>query len=134
MMVPPPPPEIPLIGGRDGIEFSTIGVPLDLMSSADLQRMKTRLDASLVQLTQKAEQRTADLTDARTRVQQFEGLYTEGVVSKRDLSNARKELASVEGTDSDIDQRIADVKSDLARVDKRLKALTGKKTSFKQVR
>lgn len=118
--------------GRESIEFSTAGLPLDLMSSADLQRVKGRLEQSLQQLTKKSEERTAELTEARNRVQQFEGLFTEGVVSKKDLSNARKELASIEGTDSDIDQRIVDVKSDLARVDKRLKALSAKKSPPKQ--
>jgi hypothetical protein len=134
MMVPPPPPEIPLVMGRDSIEFSTAGLPLDLMSTADLQRVKSRLEQSLSQLTKKADERNAELNDARTRVQQFEGLFTEGVVSKRDLTNARKELASIEGTDSDIDVRISDVKSDLARVEKRLKSVAAKKVPAQQVR
>lgn len=119
--------------GRDSIEFSTGGMPLDLMSATDLQRVKGRLEQSLSQLSKKAEERNIELTEARNRVQQFESLFTEGVVSKRDLSNARKELSNLEGTDSDLDQRIADIKSDMARVDKRLKTLEAKKSPARQV-
>ena len=105
-----------------------MGMPLDLMSAADLQRVRTRLQQSLDQLTKKATERNTTIAEAKTRVEQFEQLYTEGVVSKKDLKVAHKELDEATDTDADIDQRLADVKSDLARVDKRLKTLASKKT------
>lgn len=123
VMVPPPPPDIPLIGRSAGMEFSTIGVPLDFMAKPDLERMKTRLEQSLTQLTSRAEERRTTIADLKARLTQFESLYTEGVVSKKDLKGVRKELAEAQETDVDVDQRLSDVKSDLARVCKRLKAL-----------
>lgn len=134
VMVPPPPPEIPLITGRDGaLEFSTYGVPIDLMAAKDLERLKSRLQQRLEILTKKADERTADITDGKARVTQFEQLFSEGVVSKKDLRNAKRDLESLQNTDPDIDQQVTDVKSDLARVDKRLKTLTAKKGPLKQV-
>jgi hypothetical protein len=126
MMVPPPPPHIPMVRTGEGIEFSTIGVPLDLMGTADLQNMKKRLEQSLETLSKRAEERDINLKEARERVEQFDQLFVEGVVSKRDVRNAKKDLAEIEGKDADIDQRLSDVKSDLARVEKRLKALSPK--------
>jgi chromosome segregation ATPase len=105
------------------MEFSTIGVPLDFMAKPDLERMKTRLEQSLSQLTKQSEERRATIAEFQERLAQFESLYTEGVVSKKDLAGVKKELAEAQRTDVDVDQRLADVKSDLARVDKRLKAL-----------
>jgi len=125
MMIPPPPPHIPLLGGHQGeaMEFSTIGVPLDFMARPDLERMKKRLEDSNQQMSKKAAERTATINECRGRIVQFESLYTEGVVSKKDVKTAKKELQDAEETDNDIDQRLADVKTDLARVGKRLEAL-----------
>jgi hypothetical protein len=134
IMVPPPPPEIPLVTGRDGaLAFSTYGVPIDLMQAKDLEKLKSRLQQRLEILTKKADERTADISDGKQRVVQFEQLFTEGVVSKKDLRNAKRDLETLENTDPDIDQQVSDVKSDLARVEKRLKTLTAKKGPTKQV-
>lgn len=124
VMVPPPPPEISVMTAKDqSFVTSTLGVPLDFLSQPELERMRERLQRDLQILSRKQSERQESISECRTRVEKFETLFTEGVVSKRDLQHAKKELTHVEDTDVDIDQRLADLKLDLARVDKKLQSM-----------
>lgn len=121
MMVPPPPPEIPILGGSaDERLLSTLGVPLDYMSKTDLQNMQTRLQTSLNKLQKEVDERNQGLTEKRNRATQFEDLYKEGVVSKRELEGAKKDLADSEDQGTDLDLRLKDVQTDLTRVEKQI--------------
>jgi hypothetical protein len=123
MMVPPPPPDIPLMtGSSDEHLLSTLGVPLDYLHKNDLLKMQTRLQASETKLQKEVNDRHQTLKEKRERATQFEDLYKEGVVSKHELEVARRELSEMEESGPDLDSRLKDVQSDLARVNKQLEA------------
>jgi hypothetical protein len=121
LLVPPPPPETALLGGAgDGRLLSTLGVPLDYMSKTDLLSMQERLKTNEAQLSKEADDRADTLKQKRERAAQFEELFKEGVVSKRELENARKELAELNEKGPEVDLRLKDIRVDLERVKKQI--------------
>jgi hypothetical protein len=121
LMVPPPPPETAFIGvGSDGRLLSTLGVPLDYMSKTDLLTMQDRLKTNEAQLSKEANERADTLKQKRERAEQFEDLFKEGVVSKRELESARKELAELNEKGPEVDLRLKDIRVDLERVKKQI--------------
>lgn len=133
-MVPPPPPEIPLIGSGDEHIISTLGVPLDYMSKADLLNLQTRLQQSVTKLQRQVDDRNESMTSTRERATQFEQLFREGVVSKRELERARKEFAEMEDGGAELDIRLQDAKTDLQRVNKQLEVVAKKSPPIKEAK
>lgn len=124
MMVPPPPPHIPLIGTQmEQKTFSTLGVPLDYLSKSDLDKMKVRLESSVAKLKLEKEEHDKIKKEKFDRLMQFETLHKEGVVSRRELETAKRELKTMQVEDDDIGLRLDDAETDLSRVNQQLKLL-----------
>jgi hypothetical protein len=123
IMVPPPPPEIPLVGGEGERLFSTLGVPLQYLSRSDLANMESRLVANRDKLEKEKSDREHELQEKQTRADKFEELYKEGVVSRRELENAKKELCELKDKSPDLEQRLQDVEDDLSRVRKQMASI-----------
>lgn len=126
MMVPPPPPEVSLMGAEDPSQFLTMGVSLQFMGRAELDRMRLDLQKKLSNWQKKADETSSTLALEKTRLQEFDGLFKEGVISKKDLSNLKKEVVASEENLVDVEQTLSQLKTDLSRVEKRLAALDKK--------
>ena len=122
MLVPPPPPEMPFVGA-DERQSLTAGMPLDYLSKSDLERMKMRLETQVSKLNKEKSDHEFGLKDKQERLEQFESLYKEGVVSRRELESARREFADEQLTGSDLGDRFKDATLDLDRVKKQLSSL-----------
>jgi HPt (histidine-containing phosphotransfer) domain-containing protein len=127
LMVPPPPPEIPLINGQgeEGL-FSTLGMPLEYMSKSDLENLKKRLEGQAERLKRRVDDRDQSLKEQKDRVASFEDLFKEGVVSKRELDRAHKDLSELEDHGADLQAHLEDTQTDIDRVRKRLAVLEKK--------
>lgn len=125
IMVPPPPPEITNFQSiqEPGHSLSTAGVVLDLLSKADLERMKSRVETTLTKVKVDKEEHDRSSKEKTDRVGQFEQLYKEGVVSRRELETARRELRDVEMSTKEISERLADAQTDISRIDSALEHL-----------
>jgi hypothetical protein len=128
LMVPPPPPEIPLVSG-DSRLLSTLGVPLDYMSKPDLVVMQTRLQSDETKLSKEADERADTLKQKKERAEQFEELFKDGVVSKRELENAKKEYAELSEKGPELDLQLNDVRVNLERVKKQIALIDSRQTS-----
>ena len=122
MMVPPPPPEMPFVGRTEG-QSLTAGIPLDYMSKADLERLKVRLETQVAKLNKEKTDHDTGLKEKKERRDQFESLYKEGVVSRRELESARRELDDEQQIGSDFGDRFKDASIDLQRVKKQLSSM-----------
>jgi hypothetical protein len=127
LMVPPPPPEIPLVSG-DGHVLSTLGVPLDYMSKTDLVVMQNRLQSDETKLSKEADGRANTLKQKKERAEQFEELFKDGVVSKRELENAKKEYAELNEKGPELDLQLNDVRVNLERVKKQIALIDSRQT------
>jgi hypothetical protein len=119
LFIPPPPPTVPISG-----ELSPLtGVPVDFMSPADLKRREQELQTELAQTKKDIElgEKTAD--EKRQRSTLFASLYTEGVVSRRELETSQEEDSDSQNKLRVIRQKLDDVQFELKQLDARLKKL-----------
>jgi hypothetical protein len=125
MMVPPPPPDIPLMQNLSvDHQMSSTGVVLDYLSKPDLERMKVRLESAFNKAVASKEEQAASVKEKTARVEQFEQLYKEGVVSRRELEGAHRELNEVAQSAKEIEQHVSDARFDLDRANKAMERFT----------
>lgn len=124
-LVPPPPPSIPgvlatphMVPGFEVIEFVSHDELIELCerTTADWERASKKLALTKKQAEEK-----------KKRAQSFETLYSEGVVSRRELESAQHEAASTGDDLSEQEQRVADLDIKLKRINSKLKTFPAKK-------
>lgn len=101
ILIPPPPPAVPVAGVTNGGSLSL--APLTL---AELKARQADLNKELAAVRKHVEQVEKHADDKRQRSTLFATLYTEGVVSRRELEAAQKE-------DSDAQTDLSSVKNHL---------------------
>jgi hypothetical protein len=94
-LIPPPPPSVP-IGGS----FLFMGSPT-FMTPNDLKKHRADLCQQLAEMKRTVEDTDKRITERKDRAKLFEGLYKEGVVSKRELETAQD---SVNQTTHELEQ------------------------------
>ena len=124
-LVPPPPPSVPgmsitpqMMPGWEQIEYA---------GRAELSELQERTIADLTRATKKLSQNKELAADKKHRAHSFETLYTEGVVSRRELENARHDASTIEDDLDEQTQRVADLGEKLKRLQIRLKSLPAEK-------
>lgn len=110
--------------------YSTMGMPLEYMSRTDLEAMEKRLETQEEHLKRRAADREQSLKEQQDRVASFEELYKEGVVSRKELERAHRDLSDLQDHGSELQTRAEDTQSDIERVKKQL-AVLDKKAAVK---
>jgi hypothetical protein len=131
-LVPPPPPDTPTIFAGDGM-FPGIGAS-DFSNPAALAARRKDIASQLVsakKLLADKEQRTKELKD---KVIQFQSLYSEGVISRRELETTQKESDSTAAELNDSKTQTMSLQNTLARLDDRLKPKSLASSSKKKVK
>lgn len=128
-MVPPPPPEMPNILTTDPQLMSISGLPLEYLTGEALRERQKDLKAQLLDIREDLALREKHCTDKIQRAQQFESLYQEGVVSRRELETAQMEASDCERDMARVKAKISDLDSLLKRVDERVAKQPGNKAS-----
>lgn len=123
VLVPPPPPDTPaMIGGPDGYATSFM-FPLETMNPARLKEKRKELQTELDKAKANAKDRQDRAGEKKARAVQFEQLFSEGVVSRKELEAAQKEAKDVEIDVDDANSNLTKVESLLKRVDEKLKKI-----------
>ena len=103
--------------------MSSGGIILDYLTKPDLERMKARLEITLSKAQAERDEESRILKEKTDRASEFENLYKEGVVSRRELETAHHELLELRKSSSDVNDQVTDTQADLARVTQQLTRL-----------
>jgi hypothetical protein len=123
VLVPPPPPDTPaMIGGPDGYATSFM-FPIETMNPARLKEKRKELQTELDKAKANAKDRQDRAGEKKARALQFEQLFSEGVVSRKELEAAQKEAKDVEIDVDDANSNLTKVENLLKRVDEKLKKI-----------
>lgn len=117
-LVPPPPPDTPTVFA-DGI-FPGFGMP-DYANPAILAGRRKDIASQLAsakKLLADKEQRSKELKEKAT---QFEELFSEGVISRRELESAQKDAVSAATELNDARTQIVAYQNAMTRLDERIK-------------
>jgi hypothetical protein len=131
--VPPPPPSVPTMLGSGGDFGIYGGMPIELLSKDALKDRVKEISIQYKDACRELEDHTNQKNEKIQRAQEFEGLYKEGVVSRRELESSQKEAAEV---NSDIDRlqfKVNELKGLLDRINKRLTPAVVKKSGHKLI-
>ncbi|HEY9785777.1 MAG TPA: hypothetical protein V6D17_10275 [Candidatus Obscuribacterales bacterium] len=93
-LVPPPPPIVP---STIDLEMS-YPVPYGFLAGKNLAEQKAELTKRLHLLKEEVDELEKQLSERKRRAEQFESLFQEGVVSKRELEAAAREAREAEKT------------------------------------
>jgi len=129
--VPPPPPVVPTMLGGDFGVYS--GLPIEMLSRDALKDRVKEISMQYKDACRELEDHTSQKNEKIARAQEFEGLYKEGVVSRRELEASQKEASEV---NSDIDRltfKVSELKGLLERINKRLTPTVVKKNGHKLI-
>jgi vacuolar-type H+-ATPase subunit I/STV1 len=125
-LVPPPPPETPalLSAPAFGNVYLQQFLPVEETSPDTLKQREKDLNTHLQNAKVELKDKQKALSDKSDRIKQFDELFQEGVISRRELESSKEELKQ---SQSDIDtakSMVSDIQYALARVGDRLKALS----------
>lgn len=126
VLVPPPPPSIP----TDGMVQTPLvlsGEMIDYMSKTDLNELKTTLTARLARDRKKLDDNRERSLDTKKKAQTFEQLFSEGVVSRKELETAKEDAIKVEEDLPQLEDSVKELDAKLSRINKRLTVLEAKK-------
>lgn len=126
-LVPPPPPVVPLSS-----QFAMSGyVPVGLMTAEELNKKKKEVEDRLEHLELIYKDTGEDLIEKQKKAKLFESLYTEGVVSRRELKSVGREARRLSGEFKEAKREVDDAREYLEAIDKRLAEITGRKPDVK---
>jgi len=116
-MVPPPPPVVPVIG-----QLSS-GLPVELLSADELKKRREEVLGQISSARSLVEQQGKVADERRQRSNLFASLYTEGVVSRRELEAAQTDDTKADEDLNEAKRKLGDLEKDISRIDAQLKKL-----------
>jgi hypothetical protein len=125
-MVPPPPPNTPSMLSDPsmlGMGYGAYGMQVEYMSREALKDRVKELSIQVKDASAEFENRKRLKTEREARAKSFEQLYTEGVVSRRELENSQREATDSTDEMQRLEHKFNELSSLLERVNKRLAAL-----------
>ncbi len=129
-LVPPPPPDTPaLIEAPDGL-FGSLP-SFELMSLDAMKDKQKELTSQLNDAQQELKQRQEDADATKGKAKQFEALYTEGVISKRELEVAQKDATEVDRKIDQAKMRIRTLQSLLKNLNTRMQVQQNRTAKLK---
>lgn len=94
-LVPPPPPVVPTLSGAElgsiPGSYLFVGEGIEFMPLSELKELRGRNELELEKLKSQLEELKQTVKDKQQRAETFDALYAQGVVSRRELENCRKE-------------------------------------------
>lgn len=125
--VPPPPPDTPafLI---DSASAGMFGMPVEFLGKEALKEREKELSIQYKDAQSEYDQAKSQTDDKVKRATNFEELYKEGVVSRRELEIAQREARDVDRDIARLATKSSELKGLLERVQKRLKNLESAKS------
>jgi multidrug resistance efflux pump len=124
--VPPPPPNTPSMLSDPsmlGMGYGAYGMQVEYMSREALKDRVKELSIQVKDASAEFENRKRLKTEREARAKSFEQLYTEGVVSRRELENSQREATDSTDEMQRLEHKFNELSSLLERVNKRLAAL-----------
>ncbi|MFA7338790.1 MAG: hypothetical protein WC028_18535 [Candidatus Obscuribacterales bacterium] len=126
-MVPPPPPNTPSMLSDPsmmglGMGYGAYGMQVEYMSREALKDRVKELSIQVKDASAEFESRKRLKTEREARAKSFEQLYTEGVVSRRELENSQREATDSTDEVQRLEHKYKELSSLLERVNKRLAA------------
>lgn len=124
-MVPPPPPNTPSMLSDPslmGLGYSAYGMQVEYMSREALKDRVKELSIQVKDASAEFESRKRLKTEREARAKSFEQLYSEGVVSRRELENSQREATDSTDEVQRLEHKYKELSSLLERVNKRLAA------------
>ena len=126
-MVPPPPPNTPSMLSDPammglGMGYGAYGMQVEYMSREALKDRVKELSIQVKDASAEFENRKRLKTEREARAKSFEQLYTEGVVSRRELENSQREATDSTDEVQRLEHKYKELSSLLERVNKRLAA------------
>lgn len=114
-LVPPPPPSIPLatLSTGGGSSFN-----MQYMSKEELTKLHTKLKEQLAKAKTRFDDHEKRVQQQREKIVLYEKLLQEGVVSRRDLENARNELDDLEARTGSLEDQVLQLTNELTAVKK----------------
>lgn len=129
-LVPPPPPVIPSLSSPEMMPTVIVGGELiEYMSVEDLKELQIKTLRDLSKAKSDLTNQADLLDEKQKRAQSFDSLYAEGVVSKRELQNCKKEASDAESSYEQSKQLVQELEKKSSRIDERLKTLSKKSSA-----
>lgn len=133
VFVPPPPPSIPSVLNSDSLSLgSTIGI--EYMSLDDLKFKRTSMQKQLSSLEMDMEDSLMAMKDSKRRSDTFDDLFKEGVVSKKELFQAKREAKRMARSIERDKLEIEETKRVIEAINSRIKRLETSKAKSKKYR
>lgn len=124
-MVPPPPPNTPSMLSDPslmGLGYSAYGMQVEYMSREALKDRVKEITIQFKDASSELENRKRLKTEREARAKSFEQLFTEGVVSRRELETSQREATDSSDEVQRLENKYNELRSLLERVNKRLAA------------
>ncbi len=124
-MVPPPPPNTPSMLSDPslmGLGYSAYGMQVEYMSREALKDRVKEITIQFKDASSELENRKRLKTEREARAKSFEQLFTEGVVSRRELETSQREATDSSDEVQRLENKYNELSSLLERVNKRLAA------------
>jgi hypothetical protein len=118
-LVPPPPPIVPI--GMDALGM--YGQPVDYLSLKELEGRKKELTARFNELDSIVGDGVRQIRERQEHAALFESLYQEGVVSRKELENAKREVGEIDRDLKFKQDELESVKISMKAVNNRLAVL-----------
>ncbi|MBY0360231.1 MAG: hypothetical protein K2W82_19680 [Candidatus Obscuribacterales bacterium] len=122
MLVPPPPPSIPttLLGQAPIILGGEI---IEYMNKDSLTALKAKMEVQLARQKKHLDEDRQSTAEKKKRLENFEQLLAEGVVSKKEVAAVRDEAEKIEENLPQLEDTVKELESRMARINKRLNSL-----------
>ncbi len=126
-MVPPPPPNTPSMLSDPsmmglGMGYGAYGMQVEYMSREALKDRVKEITIQFKDASSELENRKRLKTEREARAKSFEQLFTEGVVSRRELETSQREATDSTDEVQRLENKYNELSSLLERVNKRLAA------------
>lgn len=121
LFIPPPPPTIPA-SGQLSLPAGG-GAPIEFMSESELKKRQTELNEELSDKKKEVAIQEKGADDKRQRSTLFASLYTEGVVSRRELEASQHDDIQAQDDLRTVRRSLDDLRYQLSEIDARLKRI-----------
>lgn len=130
LLVPPPPPDTPVLPVGGDVTHSQM--PLYFLTLDDLRQHKKELQSQTKALKTEIQEKEQQATDKGTRAKNFAGLYEEGVVSRRELEEAKSDKQEADKQLESAKSKLLELEDLAKRVDQKIAKYYKVSTSAKK--
>lgn len=132
--VPPPPPSTPsFLADPAGLSlYYGAAMPLEFLSRENLKEKDKEISLQLNDAKRELDNKKRSVDQRRERAVNFEALFQEGVISRRELENAQNEASDSGSEILRLESKVAELQNLKDRINKRLQAANPQSKSQKR--